>query len=314
MPGSFLLVAAVAAVLTPREVVFVETASAAVVRRVELPGEGLDAFAAPDGRIVVPLAGDAGTAVVAASGSVERWPGRVFPLFFVESDRMYVVLPGLLATLSYPERVPLARIPLAGVVGARRAACSADGRLVAVIPEDPGGRALVLVPALERGAPVRVELGGEPSLVTLAADGTFAVAVSGGGSLELIASGGERRPRGALALGGAVRSVCPGVEGRGVLVGLDAGRGGGELVGVRVEPGATAPLRVTFHTALAAPVNAIGTAAGEIIALAGNDLMVLARNGRHPRRVVAVPGATGFAMVPAQPQSTVPSWSDAAAQ
>jgi hypothetical protein len=312
VPGSFLLVAAVAAVLTPREVVFVETASAGVVRRVELPGEGLDAFAAPDGRIVVPLAGDAGTAVVAASGTVERWPGRVFPLFFVEPDRMYVVLPGLLATLSYPERAPIARMPLAGVAGARRAACSADGRLVAVIPVDPGGHALVLVPALERGAPVRVELGGEPSLVTLAADGAFAVAVSGGRSLELTAAGGERRARDVLALDGAVRSVCPGVEGRGILVGL-AGRAGGELVGVRVEPGAAEPLRVTFRTVLAAPVNAIGTAAGEIIALAGEDLVVLSHNGRHPRRVMAVAGATGLAVVPAQPQSTVPAWSDAAA-
>jgi hypothetical protein len=225
---------------------------------------------------------------------------------------MYVVLPELLATLSYPERVPIARIPLAGVAGARRAACSADGRLVAVIPAEPGGRALVLVPALERGAPVRVELGGEPSLVTLAADGAFAVVVSGGGSLELIASGGEHRARDGLALGGAARCVCPGVEGRGILVGL-AGRGGGELVGVRVQPGAAEPLRVTFRTALAAPVNAIGTAAGEIIALAGEDLMVLTRTGRHPRRVIAVPGATGLAVVPAQPQSTVPAWSDAAA-
>ncbi|OYW04508.1 MAG: hypothetical protein B7Z61_09350 [Acidobacteria bacterium 37-71-11] len=89
-----------------------------------------------------------------------------------------------------------------------------------------------------------------------------------------------------------------------------AGRAGGELVGVRVKPGAAEPLRVTFHTVLAAPVNAIGTAAGEIIALAGEDLVVLSRKGRHPRRVIAVPGATGLAVVPAQPQSTVPAWSD----
>jgi hypothetical protein len=312
VPGSFLLVAAVAAVLTPREVVFVETAGAGVVRRAELPGEGLDVFAAPDGRIVVPLAGEAGTAVVAASGSVERWPGRTFPLFFVEPDRMYVVLPGLLATLSYPERIPIARIPLADVAGARRAACSADGRVVAVVPADAGGRALVLVPALERGAPVRVELGGEPSLVTVAPDGAFAVAVTGGGSLELIASGGKRRAPGVLALGGAVRAVCPGVEGRGILAGL-ADRAGGELVGVRVELGAAEPLRVTFRSALAAPVNAIGTAAGEIVALAGEEIVVLSHSGRHARRVMAVPGAIGLALVPAQPQSTLPAWSDAEA-
>ncbi len=312
MPGSFLLVAAVAAVLTPREVVFVETAGAAAVRRVELPGEGLDAFAAPDGRIVVPLAGDAGTAVVAASGSVERWPGRVFPLFFVEPDRMYVVLPGLLATLSYPERIPIARIPLAGVAGARRAACSADGRLVAVVPVDPGGRVLVLVPALERGAPVRVELGGEPTLVTLAPDGAFAVAVSGGGSLELIASGGERHARGVLALGGTVRALCPGVEGRNLVAGL-SGPAGGELVGVRVKPGAAEPLKVMFRTAFAAPVSAIGTTAVEIVALAGADLVVLSRSGRHARRVMTVAGAIGLALVPAKAESMLPAWTDGAA-
>ena len=312
MPGGFLLAAAVVAVLTPREVVFVETASSAVVRRVALPGEGLGAFAAPDGRVVVPLAGDAGSAVVAATGGVERWPGRVFPLFSVEPDRMYVVLPGVLATLSYPERVPIARLPLAGVTGARRAACSADGRLVAVVPADPGDRALVLVPALERGAPVRVELAGEPSLVTVASDGAFAVAVCGSGTLELAASGGERSARGVLALGGTVRAVCPGVEGRGVLVGL-AGDSGGALFGVRVDPAAAAPLQVRFRAALPAPVIAVETAGGEIVALAGEDLMVLSGNGRHVRRVAAVAGAIGLAVLPARAQSTVPDWSDAAA-
>jgi hypothetical protein len=236
----------------------------------------------------------------------------VFPLFFAESDRMYVVLPELLATLSYPERIPIARIPLAGVAGARSAACSADGRLVAVIPEDPGGRALMLVPALDRGVPVRAELGSEPSLVTVASDGAFAVAASGSGSLELVASGSERRVRGVLALGGTVRAIGEGAEGRSVLVGLGDGAGG-EIVGVRVNPGAAEPFRVTFRIVLPAPVTAVGTAAGEIITLAGEELMVLSSKGRHVRRVMAVPGATGLAVVPAHVQSTVPAWSDAAA-
>jgi hypothetical protein len=312
VPGSFLLAAAVAAVLTPREVVFIETTDSAVVRRVDLPGEGLDAFAAPDGRIVVPLAGDAGTAVVAALGSVERWPGRVFPLFFAEPDRMYVVLPGLLATLSYPERIPIARLPLAGVGGARRAACSADGRLVAVVPEDPGGRALVLVPAFDRGVPVRAQLGREPSLVTVASDGEFAVAVCGGSSVELVASGSERSVRGEFAVGGTVRAISAGSERRSILVGL-ADRSAGEIVGLRVNPGAAKPFRVVFRSVLAAPVTAVATAAGEMIVLAGEELVALSGNGRHVRRVAAVAGATGLAVVPAHVQSTVPAWSDAVA-
>ena len=312
MPGSFLLAAAVVAVLTPREVVFVDATSAAVVRRVELPGEGLAAFAAPDGRIVVPLAGGEGTAVVAGSGAVVRWPGRVFPLFFREPDRMYVVLPGVLATLSYPERVPITRTSLPGLTGARRAACSADGRLVAVVPEGGAGRTLLLVPALERGAAIPIALGGEPSLVAIGPDGGFAVAVSDGRSLALIAPGADGGVRGILPLAATVRALGVSADGRGVLVGL-AAETGGELVGVRVEPGSAHPFRIEFRTALAAPVTAVGTAGGELVALAGGNLVVLAANGRHVLRTAAVAGATDLAVEPARPLSLVPAWSDAAA-
>ena len=81
---------------------------------------------------------------------------------------------------------------------------------------------------------------------------------------------------------------------------------------MRVEPGAAEPLRVGFRTALAAPVNAIDATAGEVVALAGADLMVLSRNGRHARRVTAVTGAVGLTVLPAHAQSTVPVWDDAA--
>jgi len=149
MPTSVLLAAALAAVLCPHEVVFVDTGTGAIVRRVDLAADGVAVFAAPDRRVVVPLATGDRTVVVEASGKVEHWQGRVFPMFFADFDRMHVVLPGALATLSYPERISLLQIPLPGVAGARREACSADGRLVAVVPSGPEGNSLTFVAALE---------------------------------------------------------------------------------------------------------------------------------------------------------------------
>ena len=311
MLTSVLTAAAVAAVLTPHQVVFVDTAVAAVVRSVPLPGDALAAFAAPDGRIVVPLGGSAGTAVVTVSGAVERWPGRVFPLFFREADRMYVVLPHRLATLSYPERILLERIPLAGVEGARRAACSNDGRLVAVAP-DPGGNELVLVPALEEGAPFRVELGGEPGLVELAPDGMYTIVAVDSRSLELVIPGQKRSVRGAVTFAGTVRALAAGKDARDVLVGL-AGPVGGEVVDVRVQAGKREPLRIVFRAALAAGVTAVASVGEEIAALSGDDLVMLSGNGRHALRRVSVAGACGLAMVPNDVRTTVPQWSDAAA-
>jgi hypothetical protein len=308
MPGSMLLAAALAAVLCPHEVVFMDTGTGAVVRRVDLAADGLALFAAPDGRIVVPLATADGTAVVDASGKIERWQGRVFPLFFADFDRMHVVLPGALATISYPERVSLLQIPLPGLVGARRAACSADGRLVAVVPSGPEGNSVTFVAVLEGGSSSHVRLGGEASAIALAPRGDFAVVATGGGVVEVTGTG-QAHSLGTVDLAGRVRSLACTADGRGALVGLES-RKGGEIVGLRVDISAKEPLKERFRTPLSAGVKAFAVTGDEVVALAGDVLLVLSADGRKVRRKVTLTGAFGVALLPSRPRSAVPPWSD----
>lgn len=309
MVVSFLIATAIAAALKPRELVFLDTARGVAVGRVALPGPGLAAFAAPDGRIVVPLAGEDATVVVSPSGKLERWNGRLFPLFFVEVDRMYAVMPGVLATLSYPERVPIAQVPLPGVAGALRAGCSADGRLVAVVPARTGGRSLLLEAGLDRTAPVRVALAGDASGVALAPDGSFVIVTVEGGGLQLVAPGASMATR-VFDLGGQVRAVAVRADGRLVLAGVAAGDGG-EVVGIRVEPGGREPLRVHSRLRLPAAVTALAAGADEVDAMAGEWLVVLDASGRHVRRRVSVPGVEDLVLLPERARTTVPQWSDA---
>jgi hypothetical protein len=301
-------VAAVAAVLAPRSVVFVDTARGAVLRSVELPGEGLAIFAAPDGRVVVPLEGEDATAVVSTAGKVEPWRGRVFPLFCVDDDRMFVVFPNMLATLSYPERLPLMRVPLEGVPAIRRAACSQDGRLVAVIPALPGARVLLIAATIEGGTVRSVQLAGEATHVVLAEDGVVAVA-AGGTAVEAVVLG-DAQARPALTTGGEVRSLCLGANGRDVLVGLARGDAG-EVVGFRVKAKSGQPLKERFRTPLPAPVVAIAATDEEVAAISGEVLVLLAKGGRRIVRRLGLRGARDVTVLPARPSSPLPAWSDA---
>jgi hypothetical protein len=303
------LLAAVAAVLAPEKVVFVNTADGAVVQTAALPGRGIAIFAAPDRRVVVPLRDEDATAVVSPSGSVERWAGRVFPLFSSEYDRMDVILPGVLVTLSYPERLPLIRVPLEGVPGAVRAACSEDGRVVALIPSDSGGRTLVVVAAMEGGTAETVRLARQATTVVMADDSGVAVTASGD-ALEAAALG-EMQARPALRVGGDVRSLCRLPPGGVVLAGLELGRTGA-VVGIRVDPKARQPLRELFRTPLPAPVVALAALDEDIVAVSGDEVAVLARKGRRVARTCAVPGAYDVTLLPRTAQSTVPRWGDAA--
>ncbi len=302
------LVAAVAVVLAPQRVVFVDTTQGVVLRSVGLPGTGFAIFAAPDGRVIVPLQGEDATAVVAPTGRVEHWPGRVFPLFFADYDRMHVVLPGLLATLSYPERLPLERVPIEGLAGVRRAACSLDGRLAAVIPAVAGARALLLVAAQEGGTVHQVDLAGDATHVVVAPTGDFAVVASGDTLAAAIL--GEPRTRAVLNVGGEVRSLCLLPNGREVIAGLATGATG-EVVGVYVNPKAKQPLQEHFRTALGAPTIAVATSDEDVAAISGDALVVLIRGGRRIGKQVAVPGAQDLAVLPEKARSTVPTWSDA---
>lgn len=308
MPGSVLLVAVVAAVLCPHEVVFVDIAKGAIVRTVELPGDGLAVFAAPDGRVVVPLAGDDSTSVVAVSGKMVHWPGRVFPMFFADFDRMHAALPGMLATLSYPERLLLVQTPLAGVVGVRRGACSADGRLVALVPSGSGERTLLIVAAIEGGTLNRVRLAEEARTVAVAPKGTFAVVASASGEVE-VATANQERSLGVIHLGGTANAVVTTPDGRGALVGLARDQGG-EVVGVRVELSAKQPLKERFRTSLAGAVIALALTEDEVIAATNGGLVVLSAGGKKIRREIVLAGARDVAILSDRPKSSVPDWSD----
>jgi len=279
-----------------------------VARSARLPADGLAVFAAPDGRAVVPLSAEDATAVVDTSGKVESWPGRLFPLFFADFDRMHAVLPGALVTLSYPERVQIARLPLAGVPGARRAACSADGRLVAIVPAAPGVNALVLVAALEGGDTSRVELDGDATAVALHPEGAFALTATGGGVVE-VAGEGRSRPLGMIDLGGEVRALAFTADGRGALAGCANGSAGA-IVGIRVDPAAKSPLKERFRTPLPRGVVAVAAGEDEVVALTDDTLVVLSADGKRVRRRIAVAGGTDVALLPTRPRSAVPAWSD----
>jgi hypothetical protein len=303
------LVAAVAAVLAPDRVFFVDTVKGAVLRSVALPGEGLAIFAAPDGRALVPLRDEDATAAVSPAGQVERWPGRVFPLFFVQDDRMYVVLPGFLATLSYPERLPLERVRLDGLPGARRAACSHDGEMVAIIPAVPGSRVLLLIEVLGMEKIMPVGLAHEATQVALAPNGKFAVA-AGRESLEA-AIVGEPIARPALETGGEVQALCLLPNGRDVVAGLARG-GAGEVLVVRADPGAkTKVLWEHSRVELPAPVTAAAAAGEEVVVVSGEQVVILAHGGRKIARQLSVPGARDLAVLPEKPSSAVPTWGDA---
>jgi len=187
--GACALLAAMAAVLGGGEVVFVDTVAGRVVSRVALGAEGAAVFAAPDGRVVVPMADTDATLVIPREGAAERWAGRVFPLFFDQSDRMHVVSTGRVTTLSYPERLPLARIEVAFLAGARRAAVSSDGRLVVVIPVGGPASSLVVVATGPTGGVSRVELPADARAIAVAADGNWFVAGLADGRVALVLPG-----------------------------------------------------------------------------------------------------------------------------
>ena len=304
MLGATLL--AVAAVLTNDSVVFVETTSAAVLRVVTLPAPAVALFAAPDGRVLLPLAGSDETAVVSPVGPTERWPGRVFPMFFDEIDRMHVLFPELLLVMSYPERLPILRVPVAGVPAPWRAACSSNGLLVAVCPP-PGERRVVLVVS-EPGAEQReARLAGEPRIVVMAPAGNW-VALGFEDAVEIVFPG-EPGGRGRIPVRAGVRSLAVVGEGRDLLVGVGDGNRGALVtlrVGAKVEAGAKE--RDELH--LSGAVSSIAAAGEEVVVVAGESLVVLAKKGRQILHELPLPGARQVALLPARPESAAPLWNE----
>ena len=302
------LVGVVVAVFCPDQVVLVDLGRVAVTARIALPAAGAAVFAAPDGRLLVPLAGEDATLVIKGSAVVERWRGRLFPLFFDEPDHVHVVLPDALVTLSYPERLPLTRVPIPGLGAIRRAAVNRDGRLVAVAPAADGARTLLIVAAVEGGSARRVMLGGDARLLAYAEDGGFALVATGPSVVEFAAAG-QTRAQAAPPLDGAVTALA--VTGRREAVVGIADGSGGALIGLKVDAAGRPPLKPKFRTPLAAAPTALRVAGESVVAVGGGELVVLAKRGRRVRQTLALPGAFDLAMMPEVPASTLPAWSDA---
>jgi len=303
-----LATAATAAVLCGGEIALVQAEPPEIVRRLPLPGTGATLFAAPDGRMVVPLAGADATVVVGGDGPPERWEGRLFPLFFDEVDRMVVVFPGTLATLSYPERVVLERVPLTGVEGAWRAACSRDGRLAAVVPAHDR-TSLVLSGTRRDGADARAALAAPAQVVAVAPDAGFAVAGLVDGTLQLVVPGGPSWI-GTAGGRGRVTALAIADDGRELIAGT-AADGAGAVAGHTVDEGKEAPLRLRRVSELDAPVIGLALASdGTLFVLTPEGVTVLARRGRRQVGTVSLAGGTELVALPAAPRSLAPKWDE----
>lgn len=307
MIGATLL--AVAAVLAQDRIVFVDTHGATVLRTVVLPAPAAALFAAPDGRVVLPLAAVDETALVSQTGPTLRWPGRIFPLFFDEPDRMQVVLPELLLVLSYPERLPILRVPVPGLKEPWRAACSGNGLVVGICAA-PAAQRLVLAIAEPGALQQEAVLSGPPLAVVAAPLGDwFAAALEGG--VEIVVPG-EPRGRGLVPVSGKVRSLALSADGRSVLVGTAAGDRGA-LVTLRVALRSDRGARVRDEMAISAPVESLAAADDEVVAVAGEKLIVLGKRGKKVLHDLAVPGARQVVLLPERPEAAGPEWTDSAA-
>lgn len=300
--------AVVAAVLCHDRVVFVETSTPALVRSVPLGDEGLAVFAAPDARVLVPLRLEDATAVIGPGERVDRWPGRTFPLFFEQPDRMYGVVSEALLTLSYPERLALGRVALPGVAGAWRAACSADGRMVAVVPATPSRATLVQGFPIEGGPPRSVALAGAARDLAVAPGGLWVAVSLAGGAVEVVLTG-QARGSGAISVGGEVRAIAASADGRDLLVGLETA-GAGKLLVLRLTPRAGQVLKERFQTTLPAPPVALAVAAEEVLAVTASGLAVLSRGGRRLRHELPLEGGQAVAVLPGRLGLALPPWSD----
>lgn len=302
------VLAVVAAVLGSGELVLVETTGAHPPRSVPLPARGVAVFAAPDGRWLVPLESSDETVVVAPGGGVERWKGRLFPLFFDEPDRLHTVVPGLIATLSYPERLLLGRTPVSALVGARRAACSRDGRVVAAIVPEPAPGSLVLAMTGGLRSVSVLPLQGEATSVAVAPAGQWAAVGLAAGGVGVVAFGAEAFG-GAVTLAGPVRAVAAADDGGLLLAGIETGATGA-LVGLRVDPAKKQPVVERFSTATEHPVRAVATTGEEVVVLAGDEVLVFGRSGRQARSRLEVAGARGVVFGYEKVRSIMPQWSE----
>ncbi|HPC84607.1 MAG TPA: hypothetical protein P5234_14930 [Thermoanaerobaculaceae bacterium] len=292
-------------ILGPGDLSYVDTVSGAT-RTMPLPGFGAAVFVAPDGRAIVPSVSEDATWVLAEGREVERWSGRLMPMFFDEPDRLWALLPGELVLLSYPERLPLRRQGAKGLADVRAAGVSRDGRLVAAVTG--GGEAELWLVVGDTQTVRRVPLPGPASSVAVAAEAELVAAGLETGGVVLVAPELPGLPR-RIETPGAV--VALGFDGdrKTLLVGCRTGTGG-VVVGVRPELRPDRPAKELFRIPLKLPPSQLAVVGKQVLVLCGDRLLVLGRGGRTLERELEAPGARGMAVLPAEVRSVLPAWSD----
>lgn len=303
-----LVVGAVVAVLTGADVLQCDTSPARVVRSVRLPAVGAAIFAAPDGRLLVPLAGEDATLVVDAAGVPGRWAGRLFPLFFDEADRLHAVMPDAVVTLSYPDRLPLLRTRLPAGFAPWRAAVSRDGRLVAVLAADR--RELVVVVSGGEVPPARVGLPRLSSAVAVGPNAEWVLVGLESGEVMLVDAVGTVAAT-SLALGAAPVALAAGASGRDALA-VTRGTTGSAVVSIRIKPASASPLKEVARVAVPGAAITVAAAGTDAVVLTDAGLAFFAGARLSPRGRLAIAGARDLAVVPAVPVSLMPRWDDAA--
>lgn len=301
------VLAATVVILGPADLSYVDTTSGAT-RTVALPGPAAAVFVAPDGRVLAPAAAEDATWLVAEGRPVERWAGRLVPLFFDEPDRLWVLLPGELGLLSYPERLPLRRHRVGGLAGVSLAATSREGRLVAAVPAGDGGPVLWLLVPEDARMVRRVQLPAPASaLAVTAAAELVAVGLETGGVMVVAPERPDLPVQ--VATPGGVTALAFDDEKRVMLVGCRTPTGG-LVVGVRAELRPGRPAKELFRLALRVAPSRLAVAGRQVLALCGDRLAVLGKGGRALERELEAPGAIGIALVPAETKSSLPAWSD----
>lgn len=286
-------IAAVAAVLGSSEVVLVHIEQRAVVTRAALPEPGVAIFAAPDGAAIVPLAHRDATAVVRLDGRVRVEPGRFFPLFFDEFDRMFVFLPQQLTLLAYPQRVEISQLPLPGIETVHHASVTANGLAVALVGVTAEGSGVWVVTTSGEARLLPITTACVARRVVLAPNGEWLGVGCAAGRLVVAGIAGQAAQT--LSLDGDITGIAVDESGRELLMAVALGAGKGSLVAVRVRPGATPSVKEHFRTPLARAPQALAMSGTTVLVLDEQVLAVWHRGGR--RLAGEIPVAGGRAVV-----------------
>lgn len=293
------------AALAGSEVVVVNTSEARVTARHALPGPGSGLFAAPDGCLLVPLADRDGTVRIPPLGKIEVLPGRVFPLFHDEADRMVVVMAAGAAVLSYPERLELRRVPIP-FGQAWRAALSRDGQLLAVVA-GPLAEELVTVDLLGGRVLGRSPMESGCRSLAMEPRGSWIAVGCRDGAVHLVRSGAGATV--SLQIGGSVTALAAADDGRQLVAGVTLPDGTGLVVTVRV-PERSGALRVTARAALPGGVPAVAVTGDVVAAATAEAIHLFARRRLRRTGTAAVPGIHDLAVIPGTVESLVPAWSE----